>query len=62
MTVDYPSGTLIFEMDDEIYDMDINCSHKDLYPFVGISNSNAVVEILEWLLKKQFYKFIRFFI
>ncbi len=47
MTVDYPSGTLIFEMDDEIYDMDINCSHKDLYPFVGISNSNAVVEILE---------------
>lgn len=46
MTVDFENSTIIFEKDEEIFDMMIDCTHRDLYPFVCLNNTNAVVEIL----------------
>lgn len=47
MTIDYEMNEIIFEMGEEIFDMSIDCRHRDLYPFVSLSNTNSVVEILQ---------------
>ena len=43
MTIDFQNGIIIFELDEEMFSMDIDCTHRDLYPFVSLTNSNSVV-------------------
>lgn len=43
VTIDFENSMIIFQMGEEMFDMEIDCSHRDLYPFVSLSNSNAIV-------------------